>query len=278
MTNRILVNIFFIFSFLLVSCSDRPENIPSDSKMVKVMADIEIAQAYIQSKGYRDGNPDSKERILNYVLEKNGMTREDFDSTLSWYGKHIDKYDDLYAKVDKELARRESKISGNNVDMLSNDLWPYSRSLVISGKSSTDNLSFNIPASELVKGDRLSWKFRLNTPTDGTATFGVKYSDGSSAYTTQSLNGNNIEVALQTDTSRIVQKIFGTLRVKVTRSFVGLDSLTLYASPYDSTLYYRVSSAKRYFGPKAKLRKIEKKDSTVVVKDSIKEKNNADEP
>lgn len=263
-------------SIFAVSCNDRPKNIPSDSKMVKVMADMEIAQAYIQSKGYRDNNAESRERILNYVLEKNGMKREDFDSTLSWYGKHIDKYDDLYAKVDKELARRESRISGNNAEMLSNDLWPYSRYLVISSKSAADNLSFSVPASDLDKGDRLTWKFRLNMPTDGTAMFGVKYADGSVAYTTQTLSGDNIEVALQTDTARKVKDIFGNLRVNVIRSFVGLDSLTLSSAPYDSTLYYRISSAKRFSGPRKKVRKSESSDSVGPVMDSlilVKKKN-----
>lgn len=237
------------------------------------MADIEIAQAYIQSKGYRDNNSENRERILNYVLEKNGMTREDFDSTLSWYGRHIDKYDDLYAKVDKELARREAKISGNSAEMLSNDLWPYSRHLVISSKSSADNLAFSIPANELEKGDRLSWKFRLNMPTDGTALFGVRYTDGTAAYTTQNLNGDNIEVSLQTDTALTVKDIFGNLKVTIGRSFVGLDSLTLTSAPFDSTLYYRISSSKRFFGPKPKIRKTEKKDSIIVSKDSIDLKN-----
>ncbi|MDE6682920.1 MAG: DUF4296 domain-containing protein [Muribaculaceae bacterium] len=261
--------IALFFSLLVVACSDRPENIPSDSKMVKVMADMEMAQAYVQSKGYRDNNAENRERILKYVLEKNGMSREDFDSTLSWYGRHIDKYDDLYAKVDKELARRESKISGNNAEMLSNDLWPYSRYLVISSKSSSDNLSFRIPTSEVEKGDRLSWKFRLNMPTDGNAMFGVKYTDGTMSYVTQNLSGDNIEVSLQTDSARRVKDIFGNLKVNIVRSFVGLDSLTLSAAPFDSTIYYRISSAKRFSGPKAKIKKPEKKDSTVTVKDSL---------
>ncbi|MDE5791833.1 MAG: DUF4296 domain-containing protein [Muribaculaceae bacterium] len=270
MLRKILIrSLGFTIFILATACNDRPENIPSDSQMVKVMADMEMAQAYIQSKGYKENTAESRERILNYVLEKNGMTREDFDSTIAWYGKHIDKYDDLYAKVDKELARRESKISGNSAEMLSNDLWPYSRYLVISSKSSADNFSFSIPGSDLEKGDRLSWKFRLNMPTDGSAMFGVRYTDGSVSYITQNLSGNNIEVALQTDSARKVKDIFGNLRVNLVRSFVGLDSLTLSSAPFDSTVYYRISSTKRFFGPIAKKKKTEKKDSILNSKDTL---------
>ena len=257
-------------AIMLSSCSDRPENIPSDSKMVSIMADIEMAQAYIQNKGYRNNTPENRERILEYVLDKNGMTREDFDSTLSWYGRHIDKYDDLYARVDKELARRESRISGNNVEILSNDLWPYSRHLVISSKSSNDSFVFNLPANELGKGDFLMWKFRMNAPADGNAIFGVRYSNGRVSYVNQSLNGNNVEVSLQTDTALSVKEIFGNLRVKLLRSFVGLDSLTLTSAPFDSTLYYRIHSVRNYYTPKSKNKPIEKKDSIPVPVDSVK--------
>lgn len=250
------------------SCSDRPKNIPSDSEMVKVMADIEMAQAYLQNKGYSTNTPENRERILKYVLEKNNMDRAEFDSTLSWYGRHIDRYDDLYAKVDKELARRERNITGNaNVD-LSSDLWPYSRHLVISSKSSTDNLVFNIPAEEIEKGGRLTWKFRLNAPASGSVMFGVKYEDGGSAYINQSISGTEIEVNLQTDTARKPAIIFGNLRIPDNLSFVRLDSIFMSKAPFDSTMYYRIHSLKRFQGPKAKIRIIEKTDS--VVTDSIK--------
>lgn len=270
MTSRLFPLYFLILLLpIAVSCTDRPDNVPSDSKMVKIMADMEMAQAYLQSKGRGENSMENREKILNYVLRKNGMTREDFDSTLAWYGRHIDIYDDLYAKVDKELARRESKISGNSVEMLSTDLWPYSRHLVISSKSSANNLAFSIPTTEIEKGDRLTWKFRLNTPSEGTALLGVRYSDGSASYTSQTLNGDNIEVFLQTDTSRIVRDIYGNLRVNLSRSFVGLDSLSLSSAPYDSTIYYRINTSKRYFGPKLKVKKPEIKDSIPSDKDSI---------
>ena len=255
--------------FYLIGCSDRPDNIPSDSKMVNIMADIEMAQAYIQSKGYRDNTQENRERILEYVLEKNGMTREDFDSTLSWYGKHIDLYDDLYAKVDKELARREAKISGNGIEVLSNDLWPYSRHLVISSKGSQDNLIFTIPTEEMEKGDFLTWKFRMSGSSDGTALLGVKYDGGKVSYVNQNLGGNNIEITLQTDTALRVKEIFGNVRIKENRSFVGLDSLSLSSAPFDSTMYYRIHSVRNFYGPISKKKPTETIDSLTNSKDSL---------
>ena len=265
-----LTKLALLSTFLcMVSCSDRPKNVPSDSDMVKVMADIEVAQAYIQNKGYKENTPENRERILEYVLKKNGMAREDFDSTLAWYGRHIDKYDDLYAKVDKELAKRESKVSGNKEELLSNDLWPYQRHLIISSKSSTDNLTFNVPTEEVKEGDILTWKFRMNIPADGTALLGVKYPGGKVAYVNQTIHGNNMELTLQTDSALKAREIFGNIRVKGNNSFVGIDSLTIYAAPFDSTMYYRIHSLRNFYGPVSKVRKEEKKDSLTIEKDSI---------
>lgn len=261
------------FGSILSSCSDRPKHVISDSEMVKVMADIEMAQAYIQSRGYRDQAGSNRERVLEYILAKNGMTREDFDSTISWYGRHIDKYDDLYSKVDRELARRESKISGNSVELLSNDLWPYSRHLVISPLSTTDNLYFNIPGTDLIKGDRLTWKFTTNLPVDGRVIFGITYTDGVTSYISSNTNGKNNEFIIQTDSSKVVKNIFGNMRVKDNRNVIGIDSLMLYSTPYDSLEYYKINTHKRYLLYDKRKKLIEKNDSIVNTGDSIQ--NNA---
>lgn len=261
-------SIFLLAALILFACSDRPDNIASDSEMVKVMADLEMAQAYLQNKGYTNNNPQNRERILKYILEKNGMSREDFDSTIVWYGKHIDKYDDLYAKVDKELARRESRISGNSIEVLSNDLWPYSRHFIISPKSSTDNLSFNITPEDIDRGGKLTWKLKLNSTPVGTALFGVKYSNGNVSYTSQNISGNNFEISLQTDTALSIREIFGNIRISDNHTFVGIDSISLTSAPFDSTIYYQINTLRRFNVPVRKIKKVEKVDSIAQPKDS----------
>lgn len=268
--NLIIAPVIFSLT-VLFSCEKRPKKVTSDAKMVAIMADMEMAQAYIQSKGYKNRSTDNNDRILLYILEKNGMSREEFDSTMSWYGRNIDKYDELYSKVDKELAKRESKISGNAIEALSNDLWPYTRHLIISSKSSTDNLSFSISDPEIDKGMKLTWKFHLNIPSDGTVLLGVKYSDGVAGYLSQTLSGNNIEIGLQTDSAKIVKSVFGNLHLNSNRSFVGIDSLSLSAVPFDSTSYYRINSVRKYSGPRSKkILKIQK--DSIAEKDSLETK------
>ena len=47
---------------------------------------------------------------------------------MTWYGRNIDEYRDLYGKVDVELAARQRAVTGmEDTDIVSTDLWPYSR-------------------------------------------------------------------------------------------------------------------------------------------------------
>lgn len=253
------------------ACSKRPEKVVSDSKMVEVMTDMEIAQAYLQSKGYQQNNPENRERILQYVLDKNKMNREEFDSTLAWYGRHIDLYEDLYAKVDKNLAKREADVSGNNMEALSNDLWPYSRHLGISSLSSADNFSFNIPAEDIEKGSKLTWKFHVTPSSDGTALLGVRYKSGGYGYISRILTGKENELQLQCDSAEIVKEIFGNIHLNNNNGWVNIDSLSLSSLPFDSTIYYQIHSTRKYRGPirKKTATQEEQKRDTMEKKEEI---------
>jgi len=254
--NGFLKSITLLASVAILSgCSDRPENVASDKKMVKIMTDMELAEAYIQSHGASVSSPETKERIIAYVLEKNKISREEFDSTMSWYGRHIDKYDDLYAKVDRELARRGEKMSGDIQEVNSTDLWPYSRHIFISPKSSSGNISFSFPPSDdLIKGDVLKWKLHPDLSIAGNATLGVTYENGMTNYTNQAFTGSrNYELSLQTDTALEIKKIFGNIRVTNRQNIIKIDSIMLNSVPFDSLEYYRINMLKKYPGPQRKM-------------------------
>ena len=254
-------------SAVLTACSDRPENVASDKEMVKIMTDMELAEAYIQTHGATMSGSESRERIVEYVLRKHNMSREDFDSTLSWYGRHIDKYDELYAKVDRELAERGKKMSGDIQDMNSTDLWPYSRHIFISSLSSSDNMTFSLtPSEELQKGDVLKWRLHPDASVSGSVTLGVVYKNGMTYYVNQPLMGaQSCELKLQTDTALEIKKIFGNLRTADRSGIVKIDSITLQTSPFDSMEYYRINTLRKFPGPQRKIFKkqdIAEKDST----------------
>ncbi len=101
----------FILSILLATgCSDRPKGILSEDKMVQVMVDLQIAEAYERSgdaNEYLHGQ--NRELLGRGVLMEHGVTVEEMDSTIAWYGKNMDEYSKLYKKIDAELNKRQLK-------------------------------------------------------------------------------------------------------------------------------------------------------------------------
>lgn len=226
---------------------------------------MEIAEVYMQNHNSGYYNDSIRDSAVQWALDKHNLSKTDFDSTLTWYGRNIDEYRDLYARVDQELSRRQEKITGEKEQPLtSSDLWPYSRHVFVSDKGATNGLYFSIEGNDVNKGDRLTWEMRLNGLSAGDIMLGVDYDDGSASYSHRKQNNNKkIELSLQTDTASAVKRIFGYIRINGTHSLpVWIDSIALKGIPLDTTQYYRVFSQKKYHGPS---KRIEKKDESILL-------------
>lgn len=230
----------------------------SEKKTESVLVDIYLARAYLESE-YTGIVPDSiNDGVLNNILSSHGVTREKFDSTLSWYGRNMDLYAELLGKVGKTIEDRQRRASGSssNEEDLKNDFWPYSRHTMILAGAGTNNFSFSLPMS-LQKGESVDWNFRVSSSNDTKVLLGVDYNDGTSSMLTRNLYGDRkVSISLQTDTSRTVRRIFGLYRSQSPLSApVFIDSVTLRTVPFDSTSYYRISSQRNYWGPRKRIKK-----------------------
>ena len=229
------------FAVGLLSCVSRPSGVLSESKMIDIMADLETAEAFIQTQsGYR--NDRFREGAIAEILEKRGVTREQFDSTMSWYSRDIDLYYPLYEKVEKELVRRGKADGGINIaDMSENELWAYSKVIMISPKSDRDVLRFSFPV-DLEKGERLLWKARSRVPADFSALLGVEYDNGSYGYITRTISsGRRISIDLQTDSAYKVSRVFGNIAVDNSSDLpLWLDSISLSSAPIDTLKYHDI--------------------------------------
>lgn len=100
-------SLFLAFVFLLLfACSKYPKDVLNPNDMVDVLYDIQIAQS-LQKNGLGsfESNAD-KDALINYVLDKHGVTEAELDSSLVWYSDNPD----LYVKVhDKVIGRLTEK-------------------------------------------------------------------------------------------------------------------------------------------------------------------------
>lgn len=240
------LSILSVLALIGAGCSKRPKNILSEDKMVAVMTDIQIAEAYDRSGGANEYlNGRNRELLGRGVLMHHGVTPEEMDSTLAWYGRNMDEYPKLYKKIDAELSRRQLKYARaageSENEGSSADLWPYSRHYVIDGKSLTEGIVANIPSVDLEPGVKITWKMSVDGASARNLILGVDYADGSSEVykqTNRSLD-KMVEISLQTDSILEVSNIFAIADFEYSAPRVLIDSVQLTKLPFNREEFNR---------------------------------------
>lgn len=243
--------ILFVALAMLSSCKKTPDYVISEDEMAELMADIETANAVVEMD-FRDySNDSSKIILLKSILEKHGVTEQQFDTSLMWYGHNLDIYRDVYKHTVELLQDRqkdivaEAKEAGEKMTLAGDsvDIWQGSRYSIFTKKQFGDyaQVDFSIPADENSRlGDRYYWKLRLyNALAEGHALLGVDYSDGSSEFQTKEVHSDEtVELSVQSDSLVNVTRIYGYMLYEMKdEDAVFADSLSLYRSRLNSERY-----------------------------------------
>lgn len=266
--------IFIHLVLISAGCSKRPKEILSEKDMVSLMTDMQLAEAYSNVASREINGANGREEIAEGVLARHGISREQLDTTLSWYGRNIDEYAELFEKVDlriKDKKKRLIKDDEPEVLLAANHLWPYREFNLLSPLGNSDGLIFSIMDPEVENGDLLEWSMRVGGDSYSlVGVLGVDYDNGTSEAYSSSITGHNqVKLELQTDTGKSVKRIYGTLRLRErVKSPLYADSIRLVRHPYDSLEYLRYRNQKRYAVP---ARKIIRKEEIEERQDSISE-------
>lgn len=236
--------VIMTLGLMAVGChKDGNPEVITESKLVQLLADLEVADAYCRRPmGETSYGRDS---IGLAIMKDYGVTPEQVDSTLSWYGRNLDDYALLYRKVDSELDKRMKTAAHNNGVKVSegDEIWPYSQFLTIRPSDRSQNFAFRMEASELPSGSSLEWKMRQSSGDGLELLLGVDYADGDSRFSTATSFGDRTtSLKFQTDSARTVANIFGIIRSTSTtlRNDLMVDSISLTVHPMDSTNYNRI--------------------------------------
>ena len=108
---RMIRNIFAYCSLLIILCLSgcRPRGILHSWEMKSVLIDLHKADAMMQMAGISYGNEEARRIYYAQVLEKNGVTQAEFDSSLVWYTAHPQLFDKIYPRVLNELKAQEQE-------------------------------------------------------------------------------------------------------------------------------------------------------------------------
>ena len=226
--------------FLLsLSCSRKPDMVLGKKEMASLLTDVHKGESLIEIN-HNQFSSDSMRRVMKQsVLDAHGVTQQQWDSSLSYYGRNIEQYIELYdiviAGLEQELKNANVVSQGSNIQMEvvgdSADTWDQPRLRHFSAKQPTDILKFYLRRDlNWDRGDVYTWNFKaINGSTPITWTIAAEYSDGTTEYksgTTASSGWTNI--SFHTDSSRTTSSIRGvaTLRPSADES-VYIDSISL---------------------------------------------------
>ena len=245
-----LVSLFLMT--LLPACIERPDGMLSEDETVDLLTDMQLAEAYLNQVG--PSMSDSARRAMaEGVLLRHGVTKDQLDKTLAYYGKNADEYVALFDKVNKRIDSRRNRLTGkiSNESKAENNIWPYSPFALFSRNGSSDGIVFSLDGEAMDPGEQLEWKLRMNNNGQADALLGVEYIDGSSTYVKRSIGGNrNVKIDLQSDTGKIIKRVFGYFNVNRSVLPLWVDSISLMRMPFDSLNYSKGRGQSRYYGPR----------------------------
>ena len=161
--------LFFILiaAWFLTSC--RPKGVPSESAMTKILVELHQLDGVLIEKGLAyDANAPEKQNYYRFILEKNGLTKAEFDSALVWYTQNPLRFDRVYDNVLSELSKKQEVVKTGiyhpidpaKLNLLKTELWIKPVRSILTKDSARTKLIFEIKNPRLLLGDVYILHFR----------------------------------------------------------------------------------------------------------------------
>jgi hypothetical protein len=106
-----------LFIPLFMSCGKTPGGVLSQNEMADLIVDLQLAEAYIDSRSGDFQTDSSKQVIKQSIFKKHGITQKDYDSSMVWYAHNMEDYVKAYDKAVGKLKHKYDKLDngkGNN--------------------------------------------------------------------------------------------------------------------------------------------------------------------
>ena len=152
MTNKLRIYGIVVLICMAASCSRVPKHILSERKMRVILYDMLLAEAIVEVKN--ESFPSSKERqtVYDAVFAKHQISQAEYDSSLIWYGKHMDLYMAVYKLVLKDVNAAiaalgdvdPNPITGDASELDSIDIWIFKRSEAFKPNRALNTITFDI--------------------------------------------------------------------------------------------------------------------------------------
>lgn len=254
----IAVSVSVLLAGLLSSCDPAPDGVLSKEEMARLLADIHKGESVTDIERRSFSTDSMKMALRQSIYMKHGVDRATVDSSMRWYGQHMETYvevydrvieileEDLTAATDRAGAEKQSTQMDIAVEGDSVDVWNDIRYRRFAATMPTDIIPFVLKSDRFwERGDVYELLVKMIDSRGTTAlTVVAEYTDGSADYITSTTVGDGWKsVKLVLDSAKMASHVYGAI------SYTGAsgddamaDSISLWRSrltPHDRALRSR---------------------------------------
>lgn len=239
--------------FVLAACSHDPDYVIGEKDMVDLLVDVHKAEAVIESN-YGDYNSKAdKKKLREAVFLKHGITKEQFDTNLVWYGHHIEDYMKIYEQVverlkaeneeaKKLLAEENSQTMSQPGDSV--DVWKQRRAHVFDTRQADNLLTFDIAPDENFRArDYFELRFKVlllpKLAVKPQVYLAARHTNHDVVYNQLDIDKEGwYSLPLQTDSATALSRLYGymVLPMQPVQGTLYVDSLMLIRRHYNDRI------------------------------------------
>ena len=241
---RILVIGLVVLATILFACNRVPSDIIDTKTMELLLIDIHKAEAYMENNRYIANNKKAQDSVKNSVFTKHGVTSEEFETSVEWYGANLEMYIDIYDKIIEKLQEEDNTLlalMNNQEDMFigmtrSGDtvnIWNRNPHYLFEGKLNNNLLTFTVPYDDNFKEeDFFKLKFKISSYNESQypaqVILAIKASRDSTYFTKKEIAINGWD-SVEIQSTGVIRRVMGSFYVpavpewKVTQ----IDSISL---------------------------------------------------
>lgn len=230
----------------IAGCRRRPDGVLGKEDMAQLMADIHVGESVVEATPSAFPTDSAKRAFRQSIYMRHGLTPEQAEASLRWYGYNMEQYMEIYDRVLEILDRRMrdaelqagstdagSKLNENGISLEGDsvDVWSGVRFRPFASSLQSNLIPFSMMHDQnWEKGDIYYMRSKL-IGNSGTVVLNVavEYDDGSKELFSNKMIGDGWhEVAFALDTLRSARQVYGTLYYPAPEGETAyIDSLSL---------------------------------------------------
>lgn len=251
MKQLLLLPISVVLGVMGAGCSRVPSHVIQPAEMAGLMADMEMGEAVVENEPGRWPTDSLRRTLLQSIYAAHGVTSEEVDSSLSWYGRNLMEYKevcDLTVQIlekrvedartagvtNPEMRRLEANF-GQSADGDSVDIWSGPRWRRFTAVHPASLITFShLSDSRWEPGDRVTLRFKTVSASPGAkieAMSAMRYKGSDSvSYVLAAAPpmGGWTELLLQGAPQQDMARFYGAISVSVPAGGeVWIDSISL---------------------------------------------------